>query len=127
MNNNINNTNNSFESQLKYFTDHLSNSRFIIDVSKFCGYSEFITIYKDQSLLDLYKLVSLHFECIDIKGLYITNNSQTSNRIPLTEKETIREFISKNQEIVKPIYPVPYPVVYKIYFDDGHVCLSDCH
>ena len=47
-----------YNNKMKHFISSISNSRFIIEVSKFCGYSEFLLVYKNQSLLDLYKMVS---------------------------------------------------------------------
>jgi len=112
--------NSSFENKMDYFTKHVDSSRYIIEISKLCGYSEFIMIYKDQSLIDLYKIVSCHFHCNDIKGIYTSSDKLV--RIPITELFTIREFILKNQKMIIPIYPLPYPIVYKLYLDDGHNC-----
>jgi len=111
-----------YNNKMKHFISSISNSRFIIEVSKFCGYSEFLLVYKNQSLLDLYKMVSLQFECNDIKGLYLTNS--IAYRIPVTENITIRNFIIRSKDIIKPCYNMPTPVVYKIYFDDGHCCID---
>ena len=114
------------------FTNSISNTKYIIEVTKLCGYSEFLFIFKNYTLLDLYKHVSQQFCCNDIKGLYIRNEqTKTKQRIPLTDQMTMRQFvmqiINSNEEIkdmLKPIYPLPSPVVYRIYFDDGHCC---CH
>ena len=111
-----------FEMKMKHFVGSITNSRFIIEVSKFCGYSEFVLIFKNQSLLDLYKIISLQFECNDIKGLYLTNS--TSYRVPIAENIRIRDFISKSNKILKPVYDMPYPVVYKLFLDDGHCCID---
>ena len=40
---------------------------YIFEVSKICGYSEFVLINKDESVLDFYKSVSHQFQCRDIK------------------------------------------------------------
>jgi hypothetical protein len=46
--------------------------------------------------------------------------------IPISSLITIRNFVFKNTATeprnMEPIYPIQYPVVYRIYFDDGH-----CH
>jgi hypothetical protein len=111
-----------FEKQMQHFTTSIPNSRFIIEVSKFCGYSEFVLIFKNQSLLDLYKIISLQFECNDIKGLYLTNS--TAYKVPVTDNIRIRDFISKSSEFLKPVYAMPHPVVYKLFLDDGHCCID---
>jgi hypothetical protein len=110
------------------FTDlcnKIPNNKFIFEITKLCGYGEFLTIYKKQSLLDLYKTVSMQFECKDIKELFFINNCTNEKiRIPITDEITIWQFIfshnSGASQVIKPIYPVPCKIVYKIYFDDGH-------
>jgi predicted nucleic-acid-binding Zn-ribbon protein len=108
--------------KMNYFIQHIPSTRFIIEVSKFCGYSEFVLIYKKNTLLDVYKTISLQFECNDIKGLYLTNSRE--HKIPITENINIRDFIAKHSNIMKPVYDMPFPVVYKIFLDDGHCCID---
>ena len=111
-----------FNDKFRVFQNNIKNSSYIIEVTKTCGYSDFILMYKDNSLLDLYKNISLHFVCKDIKQLYILNvETNTKINIPITEKITIRQYITENNNTtLKPIYPMPCNIVYRIYFDDGH-------
>jgi hypothetical protein len=110
------------------FTDlcnKISNNKFMFEITKLCGYGEFLTVYKKQSLLDLYKTVSMQFECKDIKELFFINNCTNEKiRIPITDEITIWQFIfsynSGSSQVIKPLYPVPCKIVYRIYFDDGH-------
>ena len=118
----------SFLNQMTNYSNNISNTKYIIEVSKLCGYSEFLFVFKEYTLLDLYKNVSYQFVCGDIKNLFLINEeTKIKIRIPLTELITVREYItdiqnSKNMEIknmLKPVYPLPNPVVYRIYLDDG--------
>jgi hypothetical protein len=112
-----------FHAKMQQFVGSIPNSRYIIEVSKFCGYSEFVLVFKNQTLLDLYKTVSLQFECNNIKGLYLTKSREHS--IPITDNIRIRDYIFQDQsKIIKPAYPMPYPIVYKFYLDDGHYCIE---
>ena len=133
---------------------------YIFEISKLCGYSTFVFMYKDETMLDLYNRVSHHFGCKDIKGLYIDNNifknlnenidenkndnsnstsssssnsssnccKQTDNLIPVPRSSatTVKEFVfnntAKEPRNLEPIYKIPFPVVYRVYLDDGH-----CH
>jgi hypothetical protein len=113
----------SYQEKINHFISSIPNSRYIIEISKFCGYSEFILIYKDQTLIELYKIVSLHFVCNDIKGLYLTNNCQY--KIPMSEHITLRDYIISNGNIIRPTYSLPEPVVYKFFLDDGHCCIDE--
>jgi hypothetical protein len=114
----------AYNAKMAEFTSSIPKSLFVIEVSKFCGYSTFVLIYKNQTLLDLYKIISLHFECNNIKGLYLTKSTQ--HKIPLDDNVKIRDYIMNithsNPEIIKPFYDFPLPVVYKIFIDDGHCC-----
>ena len=111
-----------FNEKFNTFKSSIKNSKYIIEVTKTCGYSDFILMYKDNTLLDLYKNISLQFECRDIKQLFILNETTLERiNIPITEKITLRQYISENNNTtLKPLYPVECPVVYRIYFDDGH-------
>jgi hypothetical protein len=143
---------NYFNKKFNEFNAELPGRMYIFEITKFCGYSTFIYMYKDETINDLYNRVSHHFSCKDIKGLYIDNHlykyiddpkkNELSNNssnacccskkkewcihIPLSSLTTIKEFIfyntAKEPRNLEPIYPLPSPVVYRIYLDDGH-----CH
>lgn len=109
------------------YVKFISNSKYIFEVTKLCGYGEFILIHKDASLLELYNNISHQFECKDIKSLFFTDGVKRY-KIPVSGINTIRKFITDGQSEPNlknyfiPLYPLPTPVVYRIYFDDGH-----CH
>ena len=116
-----------------YINSIIPNTSYIIQVSKICGYSEFLFIFKSFTLIDLYKYVSIQFSCNDIKRLFIKNEkTNTTRTIPITDKITMQQFvvlINKGNDEIKgmlsPVYPVPHPVVFKIYIDDGHCHCND--
>jgi len=113
-----------YNDKITHFIGSIPNSRFIIEVSKFCGYSEFVLVYKNQTLLDLYKTISIQFECNDIKGLYATKSK--NHPIPVTDNIRLRDYILTHQkDLIKPVYPHPLPVVYKFFLDDGHFCIDN--
>ena len=95
-----------------------------MEVTKLCGYGEFNTIYKQQSLLDLYSIVSLQFDREIIEIFFLNDITKEKIKIPISNTITIQNFISKHNSgpeiIIKPIYPVPCKIVYRLYFDDGH-------
>ena len=115
-----------------YINSIIPNTSYIIQVSKICGYSEFLFIFKSFTLIDLYKYVSIQFSCNDIKRLFIKNEkTNTTRTIPVTDKITMQQFvvlINKGNDEIKgmltPVYPLPHLVVFKIYIDDGH-CNSE--
>jgi hypothetical protein len=149
-----------FHAKLNEYIIEAPGRMYIFEITKLCGYSTFVYLYKDETLLDLYNRVSHHFGCKDIKGLYIDNNifknlnenidenknenidddknknsntnccKQTDNLIPvpLSSLTTVKEFVfnntAKEPRNLEPIYKIPFPVVYRVYLDDGncHCC-----
>lgn len=145
----VNNNSMSFNEELevKYNTlmndmiRCIPNNKYIFEVTKCCGYSTFVLVQKDASLIDLYKEIAIHFQCVEIKSLFLvkgepidmsvnmiinnTSNSQRRLYIPLTVMQTVRQLLYANQPYFKPIYPIPNHVVYRIYLDDGHHHISE--
>jgi hypothetical protein len=151
-----------FHGKLNEYIIEAPGRMYIFEVTKLCGYSTFIFMYKDETMVDLYNRVSHHFGCKDIKWLYIDSylhknsndsnendsndsnddnkNNQTHNHnhkfnhkkieqlipVPISSLTTVREFVfnntAKDPRNMDPIYALPFPVVYRVYLDDGH-----CH
>ena len=117
--------NDEYNAKFEDLCNKIPNNKYIFEVTKLCGYGEFLLVYKKQSLLDLYRTVSMQTECKDIKELFFVNSITNEKiRVPITNEITIWEFIfSKNNgpnQAIKPIYPIPCKIVYRLYFDDGH-------
>jgi len=63
-----------FHYESNRYISNCLNNRYILELTKMCGYFEWTTIYKYQSitLYDLYTIVESHFQQPNIK-LYVTN------------------------------------------------------
>jgi hypothetical protein len=122
-----------FTYKLKQFVDTIQNYKFIFEVTKLCGYGEFITVFKNQSLLDLYSTISYQFDNREIKELFFMNDTTGEKiKVPISSTIRINDFISGHNAgpnlNIKPIYPIPCKIVYRLYFDDGHVHgITPCH
>jgi len=101
----------------------IPDSKYLLEITKCCNYSELLAINKDKSLASLYKAVSVQFHQ-KVVSIYVYNINDPNDRlvIPFDAWMTLRQFISKNSVYFKPLYPLPAEVVYKICYDDGH-----CH
>jgi len=119
---------NLYQDKLSQFIRQIGNTQFIIELQKCCGYSEFILVYKEQSLADLYKIITCHTTCSfsNIRGLFILSSGERIE-IPHSNNITINTFIRENvnNHRLVPVYPLPDKVVYKIIFDDGHRHLEE--
>ena len=108
-----------YDQHLGNLIKQLPNSKYTFEVTKCCNYSTFVLVNKRATLLELYKEVSIWFECKTIKELYIVS-SETNEKhtIPMTDVVQLKDYIREQHMI--PIYPVPNNVVYRIYLEDGH-------
>ena len=115
---------------MKQFHSSLPNKRFFFEVSKCCGYSEIIDCPKVETLENLYAIISDIFQVPKDKlKLYILH--ENSKILIVRTNVKIKDFLSVMQDIIKPEYPLPSQIVYKIYFDDGtchkdHTTNLDC-
>ena len=120
---------NHYQDKYDEFTRNLHNNMFIFEVEKLCGYSTFVTIYKNQTIIELYSNIIHHFGFIEIKELFfITPQNQRIN-IHIS-RQTISEFIRDNilcnPVNLTPVYELPKPVIYKIFLNDGHCNEEHC-
>jgi len=117
---------NLYHDKLNEHITEMHSRMFTFEVTKYCGYSTFIFMYKDETLIDLYNRVSHHFGLMDIKKLFIKipNYDDDDITVPITGLKTIRSFINDqiccNPVKMVPLYNLPAPVVYRIYLDDGY-------
>ena len=58
-----------FNAKFEQLCNGIPNNQYIFEVTKLCGHGQFLTMFKKQTLIDLYKIISLHYECKDIKKL----------------------------------------------------------
>ena len=119
------------EDQIVKYNDLVSNHlkeipgrMFTFEITKCCNYSSLVFLYKEDKLMDLYFQVAKHFGCKNLVSLYILDQEEQKILVPLNSNTTLKEFILEyahsSKKILKPVYDLPLPVVYRIYFDDGH-------
>ena len=110
----------TFKKKMEQFIHNIPSYSYIFEVTKMCGFSEFFTIYKDNTLADLYKNMSLQLKTQCIKRLYMIHCTTFEEIIvPIDERVTVRDFIVDNN-CFKPFYEMPTPAVYKIYIEYGN-------
>ena len=112
-----------YDDKIIEYINNLSDTKFILEITKFCGYSHLMVVYKEDSLLDLYIDISKQMWCNNILGLFALikkvkdDNSLDIKKIPLSANVSIRQFIVKNK--LRPIYSIQRPCVYRVFIDDG--------
>jgi len=118
------------EDQTNKYNDLISNhlkeipgKMFTFEVTKCCNYGTLVFLYKEDMLSNLFTQVAKHFGLKKMVSLYMLDQEGEKVQIPFNIYMSLKEFIfehTNNQRILKPIYDVPLPVVYRIYLDDGH-------
>lgn len=115
-----------YDDRLTDLIKQLPNTKYVFEVTKCCNYSTFVLVNKRGTLLDLYKEVSIWFECRTIQQLYLLTPDGDEVSIPMTDVYSIKDYIQANISLFAPIYPIPNWVVYRIYLDDGHTHTEEC-
>jgi hypothetical protein len=86
-------------------------------VEKVCGYRELITLYKQDTLIDMYSAVRKVFELEPNEDMVLyLRNSENANIAVRMDNTLVKTYISENRNIIQPIYPIPAPAVYKFYY-----------
>ena len=105
-----------FDSKKNDFLRIFYEYHYIFEIQKCCGYSEWISVYKKDTLRQLYNNLNIQF----------ATNQKTIHKLYLINDEGDKILIENNDIIVsdiikylKPIYPMPHWIVYKLYLDDG--------
>jgi hypothetical protein len=122
---------NTLEEQTEKYNELISNhlkempsKMFSFELTKCCNYSTLVFVYKEDKLSDLFLQVAKHFGCQKLISLYLLGSEGQKVQIPFNSGTLVKDFIFEhtqaNNRILKPIYDVPLPVVYRIYIDDGH-------
>jgi hypothetical protein len=121
---------NTYHDKLTEHLRNMNNIMYTFEITKCCGYSTFITLYKTETLFNLYSRILEHFDTIDIKDLFFYAPSGQRIRVPFS-KTLISQFIQDHVTCkpirLIPVYNLPSPVVYRLYMDDGHCNEGRCN
>lgn len=115
---------NKYNQLISDFLKEIPGKMFTFELTKCCNYSTLVFLFKEDKLSDLFLQAAKHFGCQNLVSLYILDSEGQKVLIPFNSRTLIKDFIFEhaqaNNRILKPIYDVPLPVVYRIYIDDGH-------
>ena len=120
---------NHYQDKYDEYMRNICNLMFTFEVTKCCGYSTFVTVYKNQTLLELYSNIIKHFGNIEIKHLYFVSPEKERITVPISTQlvsDFVRTNVICNPIKLVPIYDLPKPVIYRIFLDDGHCNEEHC-
>ena len=116
----------AYQEKVNEFLRRIPDCMYVFEITKTCGYGEFVMLYKNASLMDLYKSASICYGILyKIDKLYFINEkTQEKVIIPNANNLSIKQLVASTQimSTILPIYEIPAPVVYRIYFDDINYC-----
>jgi len=110
---------NNYYEKSRDFVRLTTSYQYIFEVTKCCGYGEWVSVFKDRSLSHLYENIKSQFYNIKPSDLCVLNEKGNRLIVPNDSTIAIRDFIRQNQDFFRPIYPVPAYIIYRIYYDDG--------
>jgi hypothetical protein len=109
-----------YNNKLDGYMQSIINNQIILELTKCCGYSEFLPIFKSFNLSELHKFVKHKLERNDDIKLFAVNNLTIEKLlIPNDDNNFIKDFINEYKLFFQPLYPVPARVVYRVYYDSG--------
>ena len=126
------------EKKAEHWNNVLS-SQYIFEITKCCGYSTFITVFKNRNMYEIFRCFEDTFQIYKNNynstgynstgyeyNLYVVHRETNEHMfLPRTLDMPIKVYIQENIPYFTPIYPVPATVIYRIYIDDGHHCTNN--
>ena len=100
----------------------LTYSTYVFEITKCCGYSEWVAVYKDAPLSRLCENISWQFGGLKADKLYVMSENGEKLDILCDEECSVRKLVSDNSLFFRAIYPLPSSVIYRIYWKAGCSC-----
>jgi hypothetical protein len=115
-----------YKKKMDMFLKAIPDCMYVFEMTKLCGYSEFLLMYKEAPISDIYKSITYRFGSTP-RLFFMKEDTKQQYQLPNTEIFTVREMINKlynNVEtngMIKPVYAdLDSLVVYRLFYDDGH-------
>lgn len=100
------------------YIDTLHQSHYIFQLTKTCGYSEWVVIHKKATCAELFQYIRRLLQTAKIE---LFAKDKFGNKFVVQESDyVLYNMLITNYSFFIPIYPIPSPVVYTLYIDDGH-------
>jgi len=112
-----------YDVKLQEYISQVTNHSFWIELTKCCGYGQLMTVFRECTLSELHKTVQMHMRVPTSMKMELYTLGVFGERIPIPNCPTIflNSYIREYDARFRPVYPVPAKVVYRIFYDDGHV------
>lgn len=104
-----------------------TNYQYIFEVTKCCGYGEWVTVHKDAPLSRLYENIQRQISGLKTLNLYAVDENGARLDIHCDWDCTVRKLITPNSSFFRPIYPLPASAIYRIYYDQECNCANNCN
>jgi hypothetical protein len=113
----------NFHEKKERYMNIMYEYQYIFEIKKCCEYTEWITVYKNKTINDLYNNLYTQFHIQNNNKLFLyIMNEKGEKKLLQNSDENLKEYIRTNPNYFKPIYPHPDWIVYPLYLDDG-----SCH
>ena len=85
----------------KYLNIYVKLNMYFIELTKPNGHSCLATVYKNESLYDLYKKTAHHFRVFKVRSLYIITPNNEKILLPFTEIISFNQFLMEQLKELK--------------------------
>lgn len=114
----------TYNTKLSEFIARIPTYYYIFEVIKSCGYSEFVTVLKEDTIQTIYRNIGILFDTEIEKLTLVHQNSYDSSSqelgqilvLPKNSTKSIKSFVIENSRFFIPIYPVGISVVYRLFY-----------
>jgi len=107
----------NYDNLYEKFKEGFKNHHYLFEITKCCGYSELVSCTKDDTLKKLVDNIATIFCNKKIKLFIFFKEEKIW--IPPSQDILVKDYL-REMSCLKPEYPIPCEIVYKIYIDDGH-------
>jgi hypothetical protein len=109
---------NEYEKKKDDFLRLTTNYQFVFEITKCCGYGEWVSVFKNDMTSSIYDNVGKQFTSSYVYKLFVLNNNGDKLVIPRDGTVTINNFILMNRSFFTPIYPLPTHVIYRLFLEE---------
>ena len=99
-----------------------TNYQYIFEITKCCGYGEWVAVHKDAPLSRLYENIHRQLGNLKPLNLYTFNENGEKMYILCDWDCSVRKLITDKSSFFRPIYPLPARAIYRIYYDEECSC-----
>jgi hypothetical protein len=110
---------NEYHKRINEYMSHIKSKMITFEVIKCCGYRSLVTVYKSQTLLDIYSNIYEHFTPSYITNVFFYTTEGEYIRIPISNQSVagfVDGYVSSGKLV--SCYDPTLPTIYRLFLED---------